>query len=310
MYLKRAIITVVCIFTGAFLVGKIFDDRYKKRWATLFFNSADTLTKGKTNYDILFLGNSRTHFGINPYYIDSITQQHSFNFGIGGADLQTIALVASAYVENHQSPKIVVIGIDEGMHTVKNKLNTLYHFLYYSHSDSIVTHLKNAGFPMQAVHYLPFLKYAYFDEYNRTSIFIKGKELPQFGKNIYKGFVNVHEGLQQNNIGDFGKSGKAEFSYLPETSLIQTIQQLQSKAVQVVFFKPPFRNAAVLQDAFLQKSDSSFYAIARQYQIPIINLSHVEKLTPDYFIDDIHLNEPGATILSKQLADSLKKYIP
>lgn len=305
MYLKRSIITVLLILGAGFLIGKLFDHRYKTRWSTLFFDSTDTLTRGKTNYDILFLGNSRTHFGINPYYIDSITKSKSFNFGIGGADLNTIELVAATYLENHSAPKIVVIGIDEGMHTTKNKLKILYQFLYYPQSDSIHKYMQLAGFPMNTMHYIPFLKYAYFDEYNRTSIFINGNKLPVFGKNIYRGFVNVHEGLQQNNFGDFGKSTKAEFSFLPEQSLINTIQILQSKGTLVVFLKPPYRDQEKLSDSFTVKSDSSFNAIVKRYNIPVINLTHIEKLKSEYFIDDIHLNEPGSEIFSRQLADSL-----
>ena len=61
------------------------DLRYRERWSSLFFNMTDELISSHTKYDMILLGNSRVHFGINPYYLDSASGFSAYNFANGGA---------------------------------------------------------------------------------------------------------------------------------------------------------------------------------------------------------------------------------
>ena len=101
MYLKRLLIVSIITCTVAYLTGWFFDHMYRKRWSTLFFEKTEALIRSKTNYDIILLGNSKVHFGINPYYVDSVTKLNSYNFGYGGSDMQDIMLTTNVYLQNH-----------------------------------------------------------------------------------------------------------------------------------------------------------------------------------------------------------------
>ena len=129
MYLKRLLFIVIIVWLAGYTGGCLFDYLYKKRWAVMFFDKTEELIHGKNNYDILFLGNSRVHFGINPYYIDSITGVKSYNFGNGGADAQTIMLVSDIYLQYHNAPVLVVISVDMSALTKREILKTYFYYL-------------------------------------------------------------------------------------------------------------------------------------------------------------------------------------
>ena len=97
---------IICLLS--FLIIKKEIDRYKKhttsRLTEIFCN--------KTNYDVLFLGSSRTHLIINPAIIDSICKVNSYNAGMEGANLYEFDMVLKAYLENHPSPQWLVLTID------------------------------------------------------------------------------------------------------------------------------------------------------------------------------------------------------
>src|SRR5205085_2179989 len=113
MYLRRLILVVTITVVAMFIIGKYFDYRYEKRWNWLYFEKINEAIFGKKNYDILFLGNSRIHTGINPYYVDSVTNLNSYNLAIGAGDEQEMKLLASVYLQHHTAPKFVVLGLDK-----------------------------------------------------------------------------------------------------------------------------------------------------------------------------------------------------
>jgi hypothetical protein len=194
MYLKRLI--GVCLFSLAacYITGIYFDHRYRKNFATLFFNSTDTLLDQSKNYDIILLGNSRVHFGLNPYYIDSVTGSSSYNFAIGGSDAAMLSLNTSLYLDNHPAPAYAVIGSDISFLVDSRSIQSQYHYLFYLGNDTVFKKLRQYNPSLVLAKYLPFLKYSFFDEYNRGYIFKTKLEFEKFDHNIYKGFINPHRG--------------------------------------------------------------------------------------------------------------------
>ncbi len=312
MLLKRLIIVVMLTVFVAYATGRLFDHLYKKRWATLFFEKTDALIKDTTNYDIIFLGNSRVHFGINPFYIDSVTALNSYNFGIGGADATDIMLTAGIYLQQHPAPKLVVISVDGGAITKNTILQSRFHYLYYLENDTISKYMKQAGFLTGLIKALPFTKYSFFDEYNRTSLFVKGNQYPQFNHNMYKGFLNVDQ--QINGKAAARYNNEKESYYLWDTAvtyLSRTISVLQKKGCEVVLVSPPLRSAAGSRGtAFKKTADSVFTKMAADNHLRYLHFENDPLYTDDYFVDDIHLNEPGTQVYSMQLADTINHLYP
>ena len=312
MYLKRLIKIVIITLLVAYTTGSWFDDIYKKRWSTLFFEKLDELIKGHNNYDMIFLGNSRVHFGINPYYIDSVTKYNSYNFGTGAADALDIGLTTNVYLQQHKAPKLAIISLDMGTLVKKQHMQTRFHYLFYLGNDTIRKYMKQAGFLTGMMYIFPFTKYSFLDEYNRTSIFVKGKQYPLFDHNLYKGFLNTHQHINSKNDGIFNtKIVSVKVWDTAIISLRNTVLALQQKGCKVIFVSPPEKSSySSKEKSFRKITDSIFTAIANDYHLKFLHFDKMKLYTDDYFVDEVHLNEPGTRIYSIQLADSIKSLYP
>ncbi|MEP7108430.1 MAG: hypothetical protein ABI760_10620 [Ferruginibacter sp.] len=312
MYIKRLFIISIITYLVAAATGRLFDHLYKKRWSTMFFETTDNLIKGSGKYDIIFIGNSRVHFGINPYYIDSITKFNSFNFGTGGADAQDIMLTSTLYLQQHPAPKLTIISLDGGALAKNEIFKVRYQYLFYLENDTINKYMKQAGFVTPLIKVFPFIKYSFFDEYNRTSLFIRGKQYPVFDHNIYKGFLNIDQHTGTMSAGVYNT--KTDLPELSETAIIylkRAVFTLQQAGSMVVFVSPPEKtNSGSRGSAFNVMADSIFNSIAREFHLRYLHFENAASFKDEYFVDDIHLNEPGSRIYSLQLADSIKGMDP
>jgi hypothetical protein len=297
------------MFSVAYVTGKIFDHVYRKRWSALYFEKSDALIKDTTAYDVIFIGNSRVHFGINPYYVDSVLRLNTYNFGNGGADAEDMALTASVYLQKHRAPKLTVISLDKGILTKSEILKTRFYYLFYLQNDTINKYMRRAGLLTPLIKVLPFTKYSFFDEYNRTSLFVKGKQYPVFNHNIYKGFLNIHRNRNAAALYNM-KEGNGRVWDTAVNYLRNIITMMQAKGSVVVFVSPPEKNAAQHKETALVKfTDSIFTALANEYHLQHFHFENDLLFTDDYFTDEIHLNEPGTRVYSIQLADCIKSIL-
>lgn len=308
MFIKRLFIVIIIIWGVAYGTGMLFDHLYKKRWSTLFFEKTNSLIKDSTSYDIIYLGNSRVHFGINPYYVDSITKRNSYNFANGGADALDIMLTAQVYLQYHAAPNIAVVSVDMGALTPNESLKTCFHYLFYLENDTINKYMRQAGFPTALINIFPFTKYSFFDEYNRTSIFVTGKPYPEFDHNIYKGFMNIHQAKNSKAEEVFDlRSFNDQLWDTAITYIRNTVSALQQKGTTVIFVFPPEKmNSRFKTMPFRKTADSIYAGIANEFKIKQFHFEDSPLFTDDYFTDELHLNEPGSRIYSIALADSIK----
>jgi hypothetical protein len=307
----KKLATVICItFFAATIIGKYFDYRYRKRWGNSFFEKIGEAFSHKQNYDILLLGNSKIHSGINPYYIDSVTKLNSYNLGVGGADEQEIKLLSTVYLQNHPAPKFVLIGVDNSLLVKHNTLKERFAYLFFLHNDTIKNFMQKNGFPVSLIQLLPFTKYSFFDEYNRTSLFINHNKPLTSHDSYYKGFVNISNDLNSDSLNVYpainskgmadSSSGKQINNDTAMAVFRQTIEMFVLKGSQLILIFPPERGKSSLS------YNPFFLTLAAQYEIPILRADSVFSFPKSYFVDKSHLNKAGSKIFSLQVADFIK----
>ncbi len=311
MYLKKLLLVILLSLGLAYILGFGLDQVYKKRWSVLWFQKTDALINSSSYYDVIFLGNSRVHFAINPFYIDSVTGLRSYNFGSGGADTEEMLMTTKIYLSKHPSPKIVLISLDPGTLLDNRVLKSRYHYLFYLENDSLNRYMKDVGFPTYLIKIFPFLKYSFFDEYNRTSLFVKGKPYPSFDHNRYNGFLNIHQFLKANDQQVYNAQPVSTIlSPGAVVDLENTIRLLQKINTAVIFIWPPLRSTARHKKiAIERKADSIFLNIADKFKLAQFNFENDSIYKDEYFVDDIHFNEPGARIYSRAIGDSIRSYM-
>jgi len=305
----RIILPFILAMVLSIVIGHWFDARYKKRWDILFFQKTDELIKKHDSYDVVLLGNSRVHFGINPYYMDSVSGYSAYNFANGGSDITDILLTSKLYLNHHPIPKYAIISVDPGMLKKNESLKTLYHYLFYLRDDTMSRYMQLAGHPTLPVKVIPFLKYAVMDEYNRTSLFIPGQPYPHFDHNIYRGFLNISKdtGSQTQRLYNTGRYMDDQI-WQPSLPLLNELVSVwKEKGVKLIFVYPPQKQQATfLSWKFYREGIRIFDSVANTQHIPSFHFERDASFYNGYFVDDIHLNNPGATMYSIMLGDSLR----
>ena len=309
MFVKRLFIVGILFLSACFITGSYFDHKYRKAWSTLFFSATDTILAKDKNYDIILLGDSRIHFGLNPYYIDSVTGLSSYNFAIGGSDAAMLKLNSTLYLQQHPAPKFVVIGAGNSMIKAPLSVKSQFHFLYYLKEDAVYDQLKKYYPGLLLVKYLPFLKYAYFDEYNRRSVFARPIKYERFEHNIYKGFINTHQFENTRGKIDFGiDTSNRPIDSLGINMIKEVITGFTKAGSQVILVSPPFKEDVQANTKPLSRvTDSVFLKLAEECKVPFIK-SDDPIYTDDKFIDERHLNEPGSRIFSRKIGEYIRHY--
>src|SRR4051794_41117213 len=89
----------------------VYNDFEQSRLKTIF--------SGKEDYDVLFIGSSRTYSHINPRVIDGVMHSNSYNAGVLGGNLFESSLILRGYLANHPAPKLLVLDLATASFEVK-----------------------------------------------------------------------------------------------------------------------------------------------------------------------------------------------
>lgn len=305
MHLNRILLSIIIAGLLCYVTGRYFDVRYRRNLAVLFFNSTDTMLSAKQHYPIVLLGNSRVHFGINPYYIDSATGLSSYNFGIGGSGPALLLLNSKLYLKHHPAPKYVVIGADVSMLVAPEGIYSQYHFYYYLNEPDVYNIYRQYHPNIALAKWLPFTKYSFFNEYNRGLLFKPEPRFPRFDHNIYKGFFNTSKMETGANAMHFGIDTIIKPLFDPSIAMMKNVISLwQQAGSTVILVSPPMKqNTAAVKKAFFGRADSVFAEMASQQQYLFLKADSSGHYDDKYFTDDLHLNEPGTRIFSRWLGN-------
>ena len=129
--MKKISFIAIVIFISSIFAGKVLDHYYKKFWANPF-EKLDAIFKDSSIRDIIFIGDSRVHAGINPYYVDSITKLNTYNLGMGGASINEVCFLTESWLKNHKPPKLFIYSIGYGsiLRSDINFKNPCYYLFY------------------------------------------------------------------------------------------------------------------------------------------------------------------------------------
>ena len=314
MYLRRLLLVILLAGVSAYFTGAFFDYRYKRRMEYYVFDKMAVATTKNEDFDLIYLGNSMVHSGINPYYVDSITGLKSYNLAIGACDEEEMKLLTTVYLQHHQPPTYAVIGVDKSMLVKYNILHERFPYLFYLDNDTVYSYLNRNGFPTGLIKAMPFFKYSFFDEYNRTAVFIRGNRVQQFDHNIYNGFINGNKTIAPDTVS-VKPDEQSMWRELPQskkindsaaTTFMQTVSLLQSKGTHVIFLFPPRRINKRLQNEEFEQLNKFFLDLAVKSGIPVLRTDTSSQYSNEYFCDNYHMNEPGSRILSVQVANFIR----
>lgn len=315
--MKRIINIIIVILVSSIAFGKALDFFYKKHW-TPIFEKLDTVFIDSSCKDIVCIGDSRIHLGINPYYIDSITKLNSYNIGMGGASINEVYYLTQAWLNNHKAPKLFICSVSPGLLSKYNTLlkNPCFYFFYLKDKNTLKT-LSDLHYHTSLFKYHPAFKYTAFDEYDKTCILrsIKGDYFLKKNGISYKGFLNnasTNAYIENNNSDSVHEDvDKLNYSIAMGlkklNNLIELIHKNKSKIVFII--TPNINFTSAYGDSISKKT---IYDIEKTAKINDIKIWHFEtdsSFKKEYFQDPIHLNIEGSIHLSKKIGLNIKQII-
>jgi hypothetical protein len=315
--MKKIFFFITLIFLSSLFINKFLDHYYKKFWNATF-EKLDTVFKDTTSRDIVFVGDSRVQFGINPFYIDSITNKNSYNIGMGGAPINEITFLTKAWLNNHKPPKIFVVSIGlTGLLDGVNYFSNPCYYLSYLQDSLAYNTLSNLKYHTFLNKILPISKYTVFDEFQKTSI-IRSIQGEQFLKNngvAYKGFINNDIGTTFNermsfSIKDVGMKNEKWVDTLL-LKLSDLVKIIKSHNCEIIFIYPPNLNLEMNKETllFLQNVTGKIENIANIEKIKILKFDNDSSFKKSLFQDSRHLNINGSILYSKKLGIALKEIL-
>ena len=263
--------------------------------------------RGNICADLVVVGSSRAWCGYNTYILDSLLHCNSYNLGLDGHYFDMQFVRYQTYRRYNRKPKMVIVNTDFSTFgaTTSNKLYEREQFFPYICDGTLFDAVKDKKDISILERFLPLFRYyGYRDDYEDGFLAFFGKTKFTDG-GMYKGYRGDEDSWKVEPLPE-KDSIKIESFDVPTIKLfVIFMQHLSEEDIKVVFVKSP-----VYEDFYqvinLQKSDSIFNAIAKHYNIPVLDyyLSDINKDTSN-FSNYTHLNKKGSELFTMKLCRDL-----
>ena len=312
---KKIILIIVCSFILIKISGYFLDKGFKNYY-TPFFEKMDFVFKDTSYNDIIYLGNSRANFGINPYFVDSICKIKSYNLGFGGTDIAGGIAFLQSYLIHHAAPKYLVYTYDYRIFQLRSRLELAPVYFYYAQYKPVRNELQRFGYHETFLRYLPDLKYCFFNDYYRTCV-IKGLNGESMSSPVkqqamekylydYRGFINYQlRGLNVTEKEDTSLPGL-------HTECINMLSELvnicnQNKIKLIFIYPPEFYDHSDSKEITERKMiiDSMMISTCKKNNF-YYNRFDTKDFLPQDFIDGDHVNIKGSIKYSVMMGNYLK----
>ena len=307
--LLQYIITTVIIAMFALLGINYFLSKNLSNQKEDVFGKLNTLFVSNEPYDIIFIGSSRIYHSVDPFLMDSITGTKCFNFGLDGNTIIEASMILNAYLENHPSPKIVVLNID--LFTLQTEKESTFRdftvFLPYKSNSSVHSTLSEFLLYEKKLSFISFLTPAFYDDFKKFMAF---KHVVNPAGNPDKILVrgcNFYDDTWEGN------DLPVELEYTITTKGMDILKSFadvckQNNIQLVLTYAPQTREYTVATkrfDTFLQTIDSlSRKNDALFFEYSCMDICDNRK----FFKSHAHLNRAGAYAYTQKLAQAIVEH--
>lgn len=264
---------------------------------------------GKIAADMVVIGNSQAWCSYNTYVMDSMLDINTYNLGIDGCSLHYQLIRYDTYRRFNPNPKAILLNVCfAGTFTIMaDEAYDREQFFPYIKDKVLISQVAKAKRITWLDRYVPLCRYFGYreDVENGVTSF--------FGKTVFQD-GGMHKGFRGNDYPWSSKGIPEETFDSIDMNLVRELERFAEdcyrEKVKLVFVKYPMCYPSVEHVRNLRESDSIFEAIARQYNMPILDYyySDVTKDSTNYY-NYGHLNRKGAELFTVELCrdlDSLK----
>ncbi|MDX2172637.1 MAG: hypothetical protein SFY56_05910 [Bacteroidota bacterium] len=264
------------------------------RFDSEIYKKFDLMFKDKSKFDIVFIGSSRTYYGINPSIIEKLSGKNAINIGLEGAKLNEMEIALKGYLYSHPKPGKIILMIDP--HSFSFNENQIYNKIYlsnYLNNDSIYSALKNSiNYKPIVWKYIPYFILTEFDDYTRLKSIkgiINGKNKNSLLN--YNGFCELKNKFTatDDNFNTLKMNIDNGVKHLFNIISICNRDNIDIQIVQGPFLKLFYEKNKM--DIFYKNINELIYNRFPNTKIQTTALNYTNL---NYFKDETHVNNVGA----------------
>lgn len=308
-FLYKFGIFILITTTCAWLLQALVDFGLKRMSA---YSSSQTsiseLLSDTLNGDILIMGNSRALCSYNCQIMETATGKRIWNIGVSGQPFGISYMRYHLYKQHNNSPKLVVINIDQGeLDMIDNGFGQEEYYPYMS--DSIIqSYFDLYGFSWKHI-YIPM--YKYFGNFKLIGYGLSSCVglYPFPANHHYHGFYNANHDFEGANLRKTLQKDsiiKADCNPQAVALLDSFLLELSKENIKVIFCYAP-QYQLLYQKISLDSMMNAYTELSEKYSIPILNYSSVSWSDDStYFYNANHINLRGSKIFSTDLSCEIK----
>ncbi|MFH0922308.1 MAG: hypothetical protein V1913_18335 [Fibrobacterota bacterium] len=309
--LLRILLLCALIYVASLPLAFLIDRGLRKSGYSPNYREWNDIYDGRIQADLLIQGSSRAWLHFDPRLLDSALGLQTYNLGLDGFDFTLQYGRYQVYRAHNRKPAVIVQTLDYLTFRKPRDLYMLEQFIPYL-SDPLLSNAisEYRGLDVRDRH-IPLFKYL-----RRRNMALLGLRSLRIETTIdngrYKGFQSVHrvwDTAAVNVTTTYPPGFRFEIdsvSVLRFRSFLDTCRQEKIRVVLV--YAPEFSEAGP-RVANRDSVFTRYRELARDYGCEFIDYSR-DPLCADtaLFYNTQHLNDRGAAIFSRKLADDLQRY--
>ncbi len=258
-----------------------------------------------THYDAVFMGSSRVLRNINPLLFDSLTGILSYNAGIDGANFTLIDILTRRFIEQHK-PKYIFINLDP--YTMERDSEVFYYPQFYPHIHDVgMNELAFIEPSLLLGNRYPFIAISYMDDN------LKGEATAtSFSAENNNDVMLNHRGFEPLLNPDYhGSTDTFSLTLSCDKNAFKKLDSLcaycTAQHCKVFFMMAPICRATNEHGQNIEIYYSELRNIEARYNISEFNFYDRPGFTKAMFFNQTHINQAGAIVYTRLLADTFNK---
>lgn len=272
------------------------------------FQDYRAMLEGGMDNDILIMGNSRGKSHFDTRVIDSLSQKHSFNIGIGGYPINAQLLKYQLYREHNRKPDLIIQNVDYSTIRVMSDIRNQHEseqFFPLVYDKAMRKQLRENGYGFGELN-IPLYRFFGYQQVIKNGL-LEALHLKHYSSRpSYKGFLAEKgrwngtelERMKPEQV-NLSEDGKDLFEYY--------LAQCRADSIQVVLVNSPMYAEAQKKLIGYGDARAYFEKVAEEYGCLYLDYTD----TPfchdtGNFVVSVHLNARAAREFTETLMEDLK----
>jgi hypothetical protein len=283
-----------------------------RRIKTSAFGASNQIMDGKVNADIVITGSSRALAHYDPRIIEEATGHTAFNLGRNGSQTDMQVAFLKAYLAHNRKPQVVIHNLDAFSFVTAHEVYDPVEYQPYLYDSNLYDALRKINPEMWKSRYIPLYGYVVED---MNFAWIQGFK-GFFGWSPHEDFFlgfNPRAKKWGSDFQEFKASNPKGVSFQIEPGGVQDVEELirvcKENGIPLIFTYSP--EYSEMQGLTNNRAEifGRFHDLANRSNIPFWDYSDWKYASnQDFFQNSQHLNDVGAEVFSKDVANQLKTY--